>query len=956
MKRLLAALSATAAMALAMAAPAAAYELGELGFEFENEDGSAATLAGSHPYAVTTTLGVSRHNVPLGGRCNVKIPDATECEVPDAQLRDVIASLPPGFIGNQTALPKCTGVEFATIDKSLSQPACPDSSAIGIAGVQAEFDPINVGEAQPTSYVPIYNLAPPPGAAAKIGFLVENVPVAIEVGVTENPPHVLQARALNISQVLLIYGSELAVWGNPADAVHDPYRGHCLDAIRSKRELISLGNCPSGIAPEDQVALLSMPRSCPAQIFTHFDSRAWLNGGSDEGTATTPGALDCAALGFDPAFAATTTSPQSEAPTGLDTSIEVDDPGLLDPEGRAEADISRVEVELPAGMDVNPSAANGLGACSRAQLQSATPTAPGCPEASKLGEVEVTTPLLEEELGGSLYLATPDDPATPQPGAENPFDSLVALYLVIRHPGLGIVVKQPGEVRIAPDGQLTTVFSDVPELPFSQVGVELEDGPRAPLLMPRECGPHTLAARFAPSSGGPGVSHEIPIEVSSGPAGGPCPGPRPFSPGFEFGTAANEAGSYSPVLMRITRPDGDQDLTRLDLTLPPGLTGKLAGLTQCPDASLAAAKARPGRAELAAPSCPASSRVGGLLAAAGVGEVLTTATGSLYLGGPIGTAPLSVAAVIPAVAGPFDLGTVVVREALRLDPASAQVSFDGSSEPIPRQLQGIPLRVREVRIAADRPQFTLNPTSCDPFAAQARLWGSGANPLSAADDAPLTLSRHFQAAGCEALGFKPRLSFRLEGATERGGHPALRAVLRPRPGDANLASAVVRLPRSAFLDQGSIGTVCTRVQFAADNCPKRAIYGKVSAWTPLLENPLTGPAYLRSSDNLLPDLVYDLKGLVDIEAAGRIDSVKGGIRASFESLPDAPITKVVIEMQGGKKGLIENSADLCKAKHRANVLMRGHNGKWSRSRPVMKVSCKKQKRNRHGRGKRGQDR
>jgi len=313
---------------------------------------------------------------------------------------------------------------------------------------------------------------------------------------------------------------------------------------------------------------------------------------------------------------------------------------------------------------------------------------------------------------------------------------------------------------------------------------------------------------------------------------------------------------------------------------------------------------------------------------------------------------LSVIAITPAVAGPFDVGTVVVHEALTLNPKTAEVEVDGAaSDPIPHILKGIPAKLRDLRVYVDRDNFTLNPTSCDPSATEATLFGGGGNAFTSADDVPVLLQDRFQAASCASLGFKPKLGLKLKGGTKRGGHPGLTATYRPRKGDANVEGLIVRLPRSAFLDQAHIRTICTRVQFAADNCPKGAQYGYIKAWTPLLEQPLQGPVWLRSSNHKLPDLVFDLHGLVDIEVATRIDSIRGGVRASVDSIPDAPLSKVVLRMQGAKKGLIVNSRNLCAGTNKANVQSHGQNGKISDFNPVMQPDCggKRQRRKRANR-------
>jgi hypothetical protein len=300
-----------------------------------------------------------------------------------------------------------------------------------------------------------------------------------------------------------------------------------------------------------------------------------------------------------------------------------------------------------------------------------------------------------------------------------------------------------------------------------------------------------------------------------------------------------------------------------------------------------------------------------------------------------------VVAIVPAVAGPFDVGTVVTRVALQLNPVTYQAEVDGSaSEEIPHMLKGIPLKLRDLRVFVDRPQFMLNATNCEPQQAIATLVGSGADPFSPTDDVSLAVPDRYQAASCASLAFKPKLSLSLKGKTKRGGHPALTATVTPRSGDANIGGAVVRLPHSAFLEQSHIRTVCTRVQFAANQCPAGSIYGSAEAKTPLLDQPLSGPVYLRSSNHNLPDLVVALHGEFDIDLVGRIDSSKGGIRSSFESAPDAPVTTFTLSMQGGKKGLIVNSRNLCSSTNRALSEFTGQNQRRFISKPVVQPSCK----------------
>jgi hypothetical protein len=932
MKRLLAALS-LAALFLLAASPASAFEIVNPEVEFEDEAGDPVTEAGTHPFGITTTLFVDRENIPAGGPCKTA---GAECETPTGQMRDLRVTLPPGFIGNQTAVPRCAGADFATIDKSVSQPACDDSTAIGVTGVQAEFDPIEVGRPFPFYYVPVYNLAPPPGAAAKFGFIVQNVPVTTEIFVSKSFPYNLEARLHNTSQALLFYGAELTIWGNPADSVHDPIRGHCIDALASvgftKGEIKSLGNCPAGIAEE---ALITVPRSCQGTLTTPFEGFSWQEPGDlSVATAQTPGMdpASCAALEFDPTLTSSPTATEGESPTGLNVGIEVADPGLLDPEGTAKADIARTVLRLPEGMSLNTSAAKGLEACSRAQLDSASLTSYGCPAASKVGSAEIETPLLDQPLEGALYVASQDD---------NPFGSLFAVYLVIRNEELGVLVKQPGRIDLSESGRVTTVFEDLPQFPLSSVAVHLRSGPQAPLLAPRECRSYEIEAELTPSSGGAPVAAKPAFTISTGPGGGAClTGPRPFGPGFAAGTLNNTAGSYSPLFMHITRQDGEADITRLDTVLPAGVVAKIAGLGRCSDAAIAAAKARSGRSELASPSCPATSAIGRVEAGAGTGSELTYVGGRIYLAGSYAGNPLSVVVITPAVAGPFDLGNVVLRLALRLNPISARAEIDGSaSDPIPTILKGVPLHLRDLRVFADRPNFTLNATNCNPLATQATLW-SLATPFGASD--------RYQASNCGALAYKPKLTLKLLGATKRGSFPRVRSTLVPRPGDANTAQAVVTMPPSVQIENAHINNPCTRVQFDANACPKASILGKARAYTPLLDQPLEGPVYFRSNggERELPDLVADLNGQFRVILVGFIDTKGKRLRTTFANVPDAPVTRFELNLSGGKKGLLVFNRGICKQKQRAKLAFTAQNGRPSVTNQVIGTSCK-------GKGKKG---
>lgn len=912
----------------------AAFGLKDLDVFSAAPDGSPQVQAGSHPYSLTTQIAVNTAFNPESGKVE-----------PEEEAKDVLITFPPGFAGNVTAVPRCSAAEFI----AGTRPECPDATAIGLARVEYGFP-----EEPESNILPVYNLEPSPGKIAKLGFNVEGrAPVVVDVSLEDTYPYRALATTANITEAVFFLSAEVTVWGVPADPAHDEDRGSCLFASKGVSCPVSLPELP----------YLVLPTSCALPLSFDFEADSWQNPNPPQwfkASATIhdnsipPNPLSpsgCSKLDFAPRIEAEPTSTGAESATGLDFDLEIPDEGITSGDGINASTIKEAEVTLPEGVTVNPSQAEGLATCSEAQLAKEGPTYvanKGCPSASKIGSAEVQSPLLEGvTLKGGLFVAEP---------YENRFKSLLAIYMVFRDPQRGIVVSQAGEVKPDPQtGRLITTFNQVPDLPVSHFHLHFREGGRSPLVTPPRCGPYTVEARFTPWTR-PTSPYETTasFEIVSGPNGAPCPqgGTPPFNPGMAAGTLNNAAGSFSPFNLRLTRRDGDQDLTKLSADLPPGMVAKLAGTTQCPEASIAAARARTGphagAEELASPSCPASSRIGRVLTGAGVGSELTWVPGALHLAGPYNGAPLSVVAVVPAVAGPFDVGVVLTRQALRIDPRSAEVTVDGAaSDPIPHILAGIPLKVRDIRAYVDKPQFTLNPTSCDPFAVGAQLWGGGANVFSSADDVPVSLTERFQAADCASLGFKPRLALKLKGGTKRGAHPALTGTYRPRPGDANLSGLVVRLPRSAFLDQAHIRTICTRVQFAAKSCPPGAVYGQAVAHTPLLAEPLSGPVYLRSSDHNLPDFVADLHGLIDVEAVARIDSLRGGIRATFSDIPDAPLTEVTVRMQGAKKGLIINSTDLCRSTHKADAAFSAHNGRRLKAGPVLGARC--------GKGRKGKD-
>ena len=698
MKRAVVVLTVVALAALALSASAgAAFRITSFDVKFEQKDGSPAVHAGSHPYAVTSVIEYSTKD------------DGKGKVVPDGSPKDLTVSLPPGLVGDREAVPRCRDVDFLLVDADHEFSNCPDESVVGVlrVGVPGVPGKPDVG--------PAFNLAPPPGAAAKIGFVLLHVPVALVIRVNPEPPHNLIATVKNTTDVEPLGGAELTIWGNPASEDHDAERGSCLAG----------GTCPVDI-PEKP--FLTLPRSCEGPLRTSYAANSWEDPGTystgvSESVLETKG---CEKLKFEPTISAKPTTERAESASGLNFGLDLDDKGLLEVGGVAQSDMKRTVVTLPDGMTLNPSAAAGLESCTPGQFARESLTSDageGCPGASKVGSLQAETPLLNGEvIEGDVFVAAQE---------ENPFGSMIAVYVVIRDRDLGIFVKLAGKGELDPrTGQLTTTFGEpgqeVPQFPISHLRFNFRGGPRGPLVTPPRCGSYATATQIAPWSA-PGSPLPFPssFPITASVDGSPCPqGTPPFSPSLLAGSMDNSAGAYSPFYLRLTRNDGEQEISRLSLTLPPGVVAKIAGMPKCPDSAISAAKGKSGKDELASPSCSAATQVGSTIGCAGVGSYLTYVPGSIYLAGPYGGAQLSIVAITPAVAGPFDAGTVVVRQAISLDSATGEAIIDGSqSDPVPHILKGIPLRLRDLCVSVDRPDFTLNPTSCEPEQTRARIFG-----------------------------------------------------------------------------------------------------------------------------------------------------------------------------------------------------------------------------------------
>jgi hypothetical protein len=843
-------------------------------------DGGFSRQAGAHPDFVTLFQFPVLHS--------------QDREYPDGEVRTINASLPAGLVANPTAAPTCTSAELVAGFGGKGA-ICPIGSQVGVAYVAGYL-------------VPIYNMVPPNDLPALFAFNVEGTVVKISPTL-RGSDYGVDAAVPSIAQSIQVVAAEVTLWGVPSDPIHDPLRWLGDTQLGNRNQPSSSPRLPFVVSPT----------SCtPTPLELSAEADSWQDPGVFS-RASTSTDLDgtplqftgCERLHFDPAATVLSGTHRAASPTGLDVTIKV--PQSRDPYGLASAHVRKIVTTFPQGMSVSPSAVAGLGACSLKEIGLGSTKAPSCPDSSKIGNATIKTPLLEEPLAGEVILARQN---------ENPFNSLFAIYLVAKGPGF--YLKLPAELNVDKQtGQTKTVFDNLPQQPFEEARLDFRGGPTAPLTTPDTCGVYKTRTELTSWASPDPVVIEAPMTIDES-----CSGGGSFNPQLQAGVANPVAGAESPLTLRVRRQDGEQNLSRLEFKLPEGELAKLKGVEVCPDALAPSA------------ACGPKSQVGISTTAIGTGAFPLfvpqpgKAPTALYLAGPYKGAPYSLITKVPAQSGPFDFGNIVVRTAINLDPVTTQVI--AKSDPLPQILEGVPISYRDVRIEVQKPDFTVNPTSCEQRYVTSTITstrGATAHPSVPA-----------KVGDCGSLNFGPKLAFSLKGGTNRGDFQALTATLTTGKKEANISRVAVTLPHSEFLEQGHIGTVCTRVQFAAKKCPDASIYGTARAITPLLDQPLEGPVYLRSSTHSLPDLVAQLNGQFDIELAGRIDSQNGGIRNTFEVVPDAPVSKFTLKMKGGQKSLLVNSRNLCKAPSRADVRMVGQNGMRHSERPIVQNSCGKAER------------
>jgi hypothetical protein len=863
-------------------------------------------------------------------------------------VRTIVVDLPAGFDASNTAVPACTDAQLTeNLGRKLTElKGCPAASTIG----QVNFTVTGKGRFT----VPLYNVEVTSfGVTAELGFKALTTTTVIPVtvrpgdsGITTTTPNIQdlgEAREISVT-----------VWGLPASEEHNRARqyiceeGPCEDVLG--------GSFPAGVVVKP---FLSNPTNC--SVFTAgISASSWEEPLTEPSRASTEAGpfAECERVPFDPRIEAQPTTRSAESSSGLNVSLIVPQ-SWENPYSLATSNVKDAKVTLPRGYTVNPSAGNGLAACTPQQYAAETASSgpgEGCPAESKLGTVTIETPVLAERIEGSVYIAEPYNNLPEFGTPEHPNGSLLALYVVAKAPDRGIVVKSAGKVEPDPvTGQLTSTFHNLPQQPFSKVTLKLKQGTTSPLVSPPACGTYTAQAELTPYSA-PSEPRSLTntLQIENGIGGGPCPagGIPSFKPQVVSGTQNNNAGNYTPFYLRIVRADGEQELTKFTTVLPPGLTANLTGIPFCSDAQIETARHATGRQELSQPACPVASEIGHTLVGAGVGSVLAWTPGKVYLAGPYHGSALSIVSVTSATVGPFDLGTVVVRFALRINPNTGQAEIDSSgSDPIPHIIDGIVVHVRDIHVYVDRSKFMLDPTSCDPMTISNTITGAGADPSNPAGQSSVLVTTPFQAADCQNLAFKPSFKVSTSGKTSRANGASLTVKLAypktPQGTQANIHSVKVNLPKQLPSRLTTLQKACPVSTFNANpaNCPIPSRVGTAKAITPILPVPLEGPAYFVSHGGAkFPELIIVLQGYgITIDLHGETFISKKGITSStFRSVPDEPVTTFQLTLPQGKYSALAANGNLCNTHLNMPTAFTAQNGNTiHQNTPITVNSCPK---------------
>jgi hypothetical protein len=866
----------------------------------EEEGGGIDTQAGSHPFQLTSTLTFETKAARVFNyQHKVFLPEVQPVELP----KELSFNLPPGLVGNPTPIPKC---RLSLFLKESATTRCPDDTVVGVATpilTNVSIDPY-VPLAQ--TY-PLYIVEPSVGEPARFGFATPVGPVVVDTSVRTGGDYGVVVSASDIPDDVGFIGTQATFWGVPADPRHDTARGLCLDEHEGNVHEIKKWEfaCPVQEKPQP---FLIMPTSCTGPLQTSVVGESWSNIGHStqpkvytfSNGAGEPVEQDgCNRLSFDPSISVAPDGPDGSTPSGLTVGVHVDQQASLNPNGLAESAVKDTTVMLPEGVMLNPVGADGLSACATGEILLESPGEQTCPESAKVGTVELRTPLLPNPLTGAAYLATQN---------ANPFGSLLALYIVVKDPVSGVLVKLAGEVKSQEGtGQLVSTFKDTPQLPFEDLTLRFFGGSRAPLGTPALCGSYRTVASFAPWSGNPAAAASSTFQITNGPHGVTCHDPLPFAPSLTSGSVNIQAGAFTPFTMTMSREDGNQDLKAVQLKMPPGLLGMLSSVKVCREAQANAG------------TCGPDSLIGHTTVSVGLGSnPYTVEGGQVFITGPYGGAPYGLSIVNPAKAGPFDLGKVIVRARIEVDPTTSALTVTSDSTgpfAIPRFIQGIPLQIKHVNVTIDRPGFTFNPTNCSAMS----IGGS----LTSDQGAISALKVPFQVTNCATLAFKPAFSVTTAGKTSRSKGASLHVKLAypdaPFGSQANVAQVKVSLPKQLPSRLSTLQKACPDSTFSSNPaaCPAGSLIGSATARTPVLSNALKGPAYFVSHGGAkFPELIIVLSGEgVTVYLHGETFISKAGITSStFRAVPDVPVGTFELNLPQGVGSALAANGNLCTSK------------------------------------------
>ncbi len=894
----------------------------------EEEGGGVDTQAGSHPFQLTTTftLNTKAETVlkPLLG----VIPEVQ----PVGLSKDLRFNLPPGLVGNPTPLPKCSMRLFLEMAGEVPNRECPGNTVIGVSTpiVTSIF---NKTQAPFAFTKPLYSLEPAVGEPARFGFTLPlGGSVILDTSVRTGGDYGVVVTVPDIPETLDFIGTQVTFWGVPADPRHDTARSSkCLLKLETFLGL----TCPVQEKPQP---FLIMPTSCTGPLHTTVETDAWEHSGQFTApheytfqslTGESYGLDGCNRLNFEPSISVAPDGQQASTPTGLTVGVHVPQEASLNASGLADSTVKDTTVALPAGVGLNPAGADGLSSCSLNQIGLESSVEQSCPESAKVGAVEIKTPLLPNPLVGAAYLAAQD---------ANPFGSLVALYLVARDPISGVLVKLAGQVTPDPStGQLVSTFDNTPQLPFEDLSLHFFGGSRAPLGTPALCGGYTTTASIAPWSGNAPVGSSSEFKITSGPNGSPCSNPLPFDPSLTTGSLNIQAGAFTPFTMTMSREDGNQNLDAIQLKMPSGLLGTLSSVKLC------------GEAEGNAGTCGPESLIGHTTVSVGLGgNPYTVNGGEVFITGPYEGAPYGLSIVNPAKAGPFDLGKVIVRAKIEVNPTNAALTI--TSDPtgpyaIPQLIDGIPLQIKHVNVSVDRPDFTFNPTDCAPQAITGALTSSQGTVKA--------LNVPFQVTNCATLKFKPIFSVSTNGHTSRAKGASLSVKLTypkaPFGSQANIGKVKVDLPKQLPSRLTTLQKACPDSTFNANPaaCPSDSRIGTATATTPVLPVHLEGPAYFVSHGGAkFPELIVALSGEgVTVYLHGEtFISAKGITSSTFRTIPDVPIGIFELKLPQGPDSALAANGNLCTAKLVMPTTFVAANGMTiKQSTPITATGCAKHK-------------